>query len=97
MGLILVSHSLFMHNAIFIALFQAVAYAEEAVNLLSRSEQPRVSGGRRRRSSHSDGGEGSGSPAATTATTVSEDPAELVNIINILAKKTQQLPDQIEL
>jgi hypothetical protein len=49
--------------------------------------------GGRRNTSHSDGGEGSGSPAATTATAVSEDPAELVNIINTLAKKTQQLLD----
>ena len=64
------------------------------MKLLNRSEQPRVSGGRGRRSSHSDGGEGSGSPpAAATAATVTEDPAELVNIINTLAKKTQQLPD----
>ena len=46
-----------------------------------------MSGGRR--ASHSDGGEGSGSSAAT----VTEDPAELVNIINTLAKKTQQLQD----
>ena len=59
------------------------------MKLLSRSEQPRVSGGR---DSHSDGGEGSGSPAAVAAT-ATEDPAELVNIINTLAKKTQQLPD----
>jgi hypothetical protein len=51
-----------------------------------------VSGGRRGRASHSDGGEGSGSPA-TAATAVSEDPAELVHIVNTLAKKTQQLPD----
>ena len=60
------------------------------MKLLSRSEQPRVSGGR---DSHSDGGEESGSPPAAAATAVTEDPAELVNIINILAKKTQQLPD----
>ena len=62
------------------------------MKLLSRSEQPRMSGGRGRRSDHSDGGEGSGSSPAAAAT-VTEDPAELVNIINTLAKKTQQLPD----
>ena len=62
------------------------------MKLLSRSEQPRVSGGRGRRADHSDGGEERGSPLAAGAT-VTEDPAELVNIINTLAKKTQQLPD----
>ena len=56
------------------------------MKLLSRSEQPRAAGGRR--AGHSDGGEGS-----TAATGVTEDPAELVNIINSLAKKTRQLQD----
>ena len=67
--------------------FQAVAYAEEAVKLLNRSEQPQAARGRGRSTGHSDGGEGS------TAATVTEDPAELVNIINSLAKKSQQLQD----
>ena len=49
--------------------------------------QSRAGGGSERRSDHSDGEKGS------TAATVTEDPAELVNIINTLAKKTQQLPD----
>ena len=60
------------------------------MKLLSRSEQPQAGGGRergiQRRASHSDS-RGKGSTAAATVT---DDPAELVNIINTLAKKTQK-------
>ena len=75
-------------------ILQAIAYAEEAVKLLSRGEQAGATAGldgKRRRSDPQDGGrpwEGTGSLATYT-----EDPAELVNVINTLSKKTQQLQD----
>ena len=55
------------------------------MKLLSRAE-PGVA--RERRRASRDGEERDGSPA-----TVTEDPAELVHIINMLSKKTQQLQD----
>ena len=58
-------------------------YAEEAVKLLNRAQLGAAEAGERRPNY-----EGNGSPATAT-----EDPASLLNIINMLTKKTQQLQD----
>ena len=58
-------------------------YAEEAVKLSNRAQLGAAVAGERRPSY-----KGNESPATAT-----EDPANLVNIINMLTKKTQQLQD----